>query len=130
MNSRITQRRQVSWEPTYSVFVPYRDPTRGGFLFDCDATGQVCAQQQGRYEEVLQMPDVDVMNISIREGAQKVITPGVMACDCGAPIEMWGGDVECSACGQPYNSAGQALRPQRASYDDDPDEGWHWDDAG
>lgn len=39
--------------------------------------------------------------------------PGLMACDCGATIEMEGpgDDVDCDRCGRAFNAWGQELAP-------------------
>ncbi len=34
----------------------------------------------------------------------------IRCCSCGARVDLDGFDVECRACGQPFNAFGQKLR--------------------
>lgn len=109
----IIRQRKVEWVQQYERrYVDAKNTCLAGIPCDKDGNRlepEIAAQRWIR-EGVAKG---ELFDAGVHSWDKKEVTPGILKCECGEEIALWGygnGNLKCD-CGRWYNGAGQELNP-------------------
>ena len=108
---------EARWEEqpdTFGLFFARRGDEGSGFMFDCDADGNLAPMTDTQRASMREACDGARYHApEVRQFVQRAIRHAAIGrCGCGAEVELSGFTNTCDKCGAEYNWAGQALAPR------------------
>lgn len=111
--SHIIRRAEYAEELSYSLVFEFVGSPGFGFVFPCDARGEVgplLPTGQSNYDRCMaNTHDKAIVCKGIEEHRQRLRIAALLQCDCGESLALEDPMTNRCHCGQFYNGSGQAL---------------------
>ena len=114
--------KERTWEHIEDYQLSFSRKDGSGYMFDCDAYGNL--KEPDKAEAVEQLEKDPVFKKRIIDFSKDFPTPAVGRCDCGAKVTLAAFTNTCHKCGADYNQSGQRLAP-RSQWGEETGEAWY-----